>query len=86
MKSREGKPILYPNDQKKLFYRYFPNFMIALDNNSVWKLHKAELKVLYCINMGFMNDKWQTICVLLNCVKRLCKHCFIGKAMRHKPL
>ena len=30
--------------------------MIALDNNSVWKLHNAELKVLYCINMGYMND------------------------------
>ena len=31
--------------------------MIALDNNSVWKLHKAELKVAYCIKKGFMNDK-----------------------------
>jgi len=30
--------------------------MIALDNNYVWKIHNAELKVLYCINMAFMND------------------------------
>jgi hypothetical protein len=30
--------------------------MIALDKNYIWKIHNAVLKVLYYINMAFMND------------------------------